>query len=151
MKQTPKEIKIQENMKPGNITRDGFLGNDKRNLNEIIVDDEIKMKKNNINPDKIAERMEYFTKKAFDTYKDEITVDKYFKVSYRSVRGRIISPFKNMKNFPKGEITLTNLKKNITITWTPLNISMIRDYHFFEGKGSKHRLDPQKLNDALYE
>ena len=40
MKMTPELTKAQENMRPGEITADGFLGNDKRPLVDIIEADE---------------------------------------------------------------------------------------------------------------
>jgi hypothetical protein len=39
MKQTPEYDKIQQQMKKGVITLDGFLGDDTRNLVDIIASD----------------------------------------------------------------------------------------------------------------
>jgi hypothetical protein len=40
MKMSPEYTKAQQNMQPGVITSDGFLGNDTRNIVEIIEADE---------------------------------------------------------------------------------------------------------------
>jgi len=40
MKQTVQMKAIQEKMKPGVITRDGFLGSDRRNLIDILIEDD---------------------------------------------------------------------------------------------------------------
>ena len=40
MKMSPNMKKAQENMAPGVITADGFLGDDKRPLQDIITEDE---------------------------------------------------------------------------------------------------------------
>ncbi|HPX97077.1 MAG TPA: hypothetical protein PLO74_02920, partial [Thermotogota bacterium] len=40
MKMTPEMVRAQERMAPGVITAQGFLGNDPRNVAEIIAEDE---------------------------------------------------------------------------------------------------------------
>ena len=150
MKQNPEEKKIQDRMKPGILTLHGFLGNDTRYLNEIIATDSKLLARLDISRNKIAERMEFFTKQAFESYDGAIIVEKIYSVEYRSVRGRVICPFPEPGTYQKGFVTFTNLKKNITITWTPLNIHMIKDHGFFEGRDSKNRLEPKILIDTLF-
>lgn len=150
MKQTPEEKKIQERMKPGILTLHGFLGNDTRYLNEIISSDAETLAKLNITQNEIAERMNFFTKQAFESYDGAITLENIYQVEYRSVRGRVICPFPEPGSYQKGFVTFTNLKKNITLIWTPLNIHMIKKHCFFEGKNSQHRLEPKILIDALF-
>ena len=43
MKMTPYMIKAQSNMVPGKITAEGFLGDEKLNISEIITRDEGEM------------------------------------------------------------------------------------------------------------
>jgi hypothetical protein len=50
----------------------------------------------------------------------------------------------------KGQVTLKNKQNNLQVCWTPLNISMIRNHGFFEGKGAKHRLEPDILVKAIF-
>ena len=45
MKQTPQMQKIQQNMRPGVITLDGFLGKDSRNLVDILIEDDADVKR----------------------------------------------------------------------------------------------------------
>ena len=57
MKQSPDLTTAQERMKPGVITSCGFLGPDRRNLIEILVEDEALVQRLNTTHKKIAQRM----------------------------------------------------------------------------------------------
>jgi len=129
---------------------DGFLGNDTRYLNDIIATDKETLDKLEITQEDIAERMDHFTQKAFESYDEAIIIDDKFEIEYRSVRGRVICPFPEPGSYPKGFIKLTNLENSITVNWTPLNIHLIKKHGFFEGKGSPSRLEPEILAKALF-
>ena len=45
MKMSPEYVRAQENMQPGVITSDGFLGDDRRPIVEIIAADEAEMER----------------------------------------------------------------------------------------------------------
>lgn len=150
MKETPQEKKIHNNMKKGVISIDGFLGKDNRHFHEIIRTDEMSLIKLDLTTDVIADRLEYFTEKAFESYIGPIVIDGKYEVFYNSFRGKIICPFGHPGAFRKGSITLKNLENDLELCWTPLNIHMIREHCFFEGEGSKHRLDPKILKEAIF-
>ena len=57
MKQSPIMDKIQQNMQPGVITLDGFLGNDDRNLIDILEEDDAEVKRLGYTHEAIANRM----------------------------------------------------------------------------------------------
>ncbi|MBN2460502.1 MAG: hypothetical protein JXB60_02750 [Candidatus Cloacimonetes bacterium] len=150
MKETPSELRIHNNMKAGYLTVEGFLGKDDRHFHDIIREDHAVLQKISISAVQLAERMEYFTGKAFEIYDGAIIIDEKFRVEYKSYRGKIICPFAHPGVFRKGEIFFKNLENGIELCWTPLNIHMIAEHGFFEGKGSKHRLDPVILKQALF-
>jgi len=150
MKQTPKEKKILNNLKPGQITLDGFLGLDKRHLNQIICADRIELDRLDITTKMIADRLQYFTDKAFESYDGSTIIDDKYEVYYNSYRGKLLCPFAHQGVYRKGRITLKNLANGNMIEWTPLNIHMIRDHCFFEGKGSKHRTEPEKIKETIW-
>ena len=150
MKLTPQQKKIQERMQPGVITVNGFLGNDSRPFSEIIEDDKKSLEKIGISQEKLAEKMRYFTELAFANYEEPLPIDDYFEVSYKTVRGKILCPFIHPGAFPKGIITLKNLRNNLLVFWSPLNIHLIDEHCFFEGKGSLNRLEPEILFKALF-
>jgi hypothetical protein len=150
MKQTPKEQKITARMQPGVITLSGFLGSDERHYHEIIEEDEKVLAASNITPEEIAERLAYFTKLSFDSFQGPVLIDDIFEVETEVTRGKLPCPFSHPGIYRKTVTTLTNLKTGVTITWSGLNIHLIGIHHFFEGKGSAFRLEPEILVKNLF-
>lgn len=150
MKQTPHEKQIEKNMQPGIITLTGFLGNDTRHIHEIIEEDRKTLDNLGITTSDIADRLQYFTDNSWDSYDGPIIMNEIYEVEYKSVRGKIPCPFKHPGMFSKGTITLTNLRCNKSICWTPLNIHLIREHCFFEGKGASHRIEPAEVKQVLF-
>lgn len=151
MKKSPKELKIQERMQPGVLTRDGFLGDDTRCWTEIVEEDEQLLKKLNVEPERIADRLESLMEAAMDNYLGEITLEDRYKVEYQTFRGFLVSPFMHPGRYRKGLVRLHDTKTGLTLHWTPLSVHLIRDHHFFGGRGSQHRLDPTDLVQALFQ
>lgn len=150
MKETPLEQKIASRMQPGVITLSGFLGEDSRHFHEIIEDDEKSLAGLGKTPEEIADRMQYFTDKSWDSFEQEIILEDIYRVETDVVRGRLICPFSHPGGYRKAITILTNTKLGITIQWSSLNLHMIKEHHFFEGKGSPFRLEPEDLVRALF-
>jgi hypothetical protein len=149
MKQTVQMKLIQEKMKPGVITRDGFLGPDRRNLIDILIEDEETVKRLGLSHQQIAQRMLEFRNAGMRGLGEFISIEPHFEVRVDSVRGKLPCPFGDPGIFPKTNITVRNLEKNEDITYTDLHIHLIGSHGFYEGKGSVFRLDPKSLVDAL--
>lgn len=149
MKQTLQMTKIQEKMKPGIITRDGFLGNDKRNLVDMLIDDDAEVKRTNLTHSLIAERMLELRDAGMRGLGEFISVEPHFEVRVDSVRGKLPCPFGDPGVFPKTNITVRNLARNREITFTDLHIHMIGSHGFYEGKGFAFRLEPKDLAETL--
>ncbi len=150
MKETPKDKKIHKNLMPGQMSIKGFLGKDKRNFSEIISSDKAALDELELTPQTIADKLQYFTDAAFESYDGSIIIDEKFEVNYNSFRGKLICPFGHLGVYRKGLVILKNLENQTEISWTPLNIHMIREHCFFEGKGSIHRLEPTLLKEAIF-
>ena len=150
MKQTPQEKIIQNRMKSGNLTLEGFLGNDKRHYHEIINEDLMLLNSFGITKEQVAEKLQQITDLAFEDFEGIADKEPGISVEYISIRGRVISPFNGQKPAHKGVIHYHDNNKDIHFCWTPLNIKMIRDYGFFEGKGSKNRLEPALIYKAFF-
>jgi hypothetical protein len=102
-----------------------------------------------VSPEQIADRLQYFIeegKKGLETPVD--LGDFTTQVIWR--RGMLPSPFGDPKRlYHKLVATVVNTKLQKTITYTQLNVHMIRDHGFFEGKGSVYRLEPQEVVEVL--
>lgn len=149
MKQTPEYDKIQDQMKPGIIALDGFLGEDKRKLIDIIASDNTKVRKLNRTHAAIADKMEHFKEKGLAGLGEFVTLDDHFEVRVESVRGLLPSPFGGPGMYGKVNTTVVNKTKGRQIVYTDLHIHFIGDHGFYEGKGSPFRLEPVDLIEIL--
>ena len=149
MKQTPQLQKIQDNMKPGIITLDGFLGTDTRNLVDILIDDDALVKRLGYSHKSIALKMVEFRDQGKRGLGDFITVEPHFEIKVDSVRGKLPCPFGDPGVFPKVNTTVRNLDLNKEVTFTDLHIHCVLVHGFYEGKGSPFRLEPESLIEIL--
>lgn len=149
MKQTPEFDKIQQQMKKGVITLDGFLGDDTRNLVDIIASDSMTVNRLNTTCQAIADRMEYFKNLGLTGLGEFISADDTFDVKVDSVRGLLPSPFGGKGMYGKINTTVVNKKTGRSVVYTDLHIHFIADHCFFEGKGSPFRLEPEDLVTVL--
>ncbi len=149
MKQTPEYDHIQQQMQPGVITLEGFLGPDKRHLIDILVEDDGTVRRLERSHEQIAKKMEYFRSIGLPGLGEFITVDDTFDVRVDSVRGKLPSPFGGAGMYDKVNTTVLNKRLNREITFTDLHIHFIRDHGFYEGKNSIYRLEPHHLIEIL--
>ncbi len=149
MKQNPEMLQAQRNMQPGVLTMHGFLGDDRRDLVQIIDEDASRLRELNLSPEKMADKMEYFREQGKKGLGEFIKVEPHFAVKVDSVRGKLPCPFGGPGMMPKTNITVKNLKEGVEITFTDMNIHCIRGHGFFEGMGSFFRTDPETLARVL--
>jgi hypothetical protein len=149
MKQTPQEKQLYENFKPGKITKEGFLGQDRRHIHDIIEEDAHTVSQLDVTNKQIADRLQYFIEEGKKGLETPVELENYTtQVIWR--RGMLPSPFGDPKRlYHKIVATVTNKKLQKTIQYTQLNVHMIRDHGFFEGKGSVFRLEPEELVELL--
>lgn len=136
-------------MKPGIITRDGFLGTDARNLIDILVEDDALVKRMNLDHQSIAQRMIELRDAGLRGLGNFISVEPHYEIRVDSVRGKLPCPFGDPGVFPKTNTVVRNLENNREITYTDLNIHMIMAHGFYEGRGSPFRLEPDDLVHIL--
>ena len=149
MKQTPQEKQIYENFKPGQITREGFLGNDPRHIHDIIDEDAQALARLGVSTQQIADRLQYFIEEGKKGLESVVDLGD-FTTQVRWSRGMLPSPFGDPKKlYHKIVATVVNKKLQKEIRYTQLNVHMIRDHGFFEGKGSVFRLEPEEIVEVL--
>jgi len=145
MKQSPKIKQAQENMRPGVITINGFLGKDVRDLAEILDNDDNTVRKLGLSHQIIADKMREMRNKGEAGLDEFIKVAPHFEVKVATVRGGIACPFGDKGLIPKSNITVKNLKSGEEIIYTDLNIHFIEKHGFYEGKGAQFRIVPEKI------
>ena len=149
MKQSPQLAKAQEQMKPGVLTLHGFLGADQRNLIDILTEDDGETKRLGLTHEQIADRMSHFREKGERGLGEFIPVDPHFKVRVESVRGKLPSPFGGPGLYSKTNTVVRNTVIDREIVYSDMQIHLIRDHGFYEGKGSPFRLEPHLVAQTL--
>ncbi len=150
MNETLKEVKIRSRMMPGALTITGFLGNDERPLAEIIATDEQELKRLHRSVKEITDRMKYYSNASFDAYNNTVVIDDTYEVHTDTSKGTLTCPYGHGGLYRKYVTTLTNRKNNLTVRWNAMDIHLIEAHHFFEGKGSPYRLEPEILVKAIF-
>ncbi|MBD3308448.1 hypothetical protein GF339_18620 [candidate division KSB3 bacterium] len=149
MKQTPQEQKIHKNFQPGEITKEGFLGTDARHIHDIIDEDMQTLARLGVTTEQIANRLQYFIEEGKKGLETVVNLGDYT-THVRWSRGMLPSPFGDPKRlYHKIVATVVNKTLHKELRYTQLNVHMIRDHGFFEGKGSVFRLEPEDVVEIL--
>jgi len=152
MKMSPEYVKAQANMQPGEITSDGFLGDDSRPLVDIIAADEEIMASLGITFEKAVERMHYLMDEGRKGLEEPVTVDGRWIVRVSEARGFLASPFEDgifrkvnarVEHAPDGKPT------GDVLLFSELSIHLMEKYHFLQGKGSPFRIEPSSIKKVL--
>jgi hypothetical protein len=148
MKQTVQMQKAQERMAPGVITRDGFLGDDRRGLADILLTDDASVKALGLEHEAFARRMVELRDAGMAGLGEFVDVAPHFEVRVDSVRGRLPCPFGDPGIFPKTNITVRNRHTGREISYRPAYPPRVGD-GFYEGRGCPFRLEPKDLAEVL--
>jgi hypothetical protein len=149
MKQTVQMQKAQERMAPGSITRDGFLGDDRRGLADILLTDDASVKALGLEHETVARRMVELRDAGMAGLGEFVDVAPHFEVRVDSVRGRLPCPFGDPGIFPKTNVTVRNTRTGREVTYTDLHIHLVWVHGFYEGRGCPFRLEPEDLAEVL--
>lgn len=144
MKMSPQFQKAFKNMQPGIIVKNGFLGTDDRMLLDIIEKDEEHLRLLNIELDDIIDKLNIFKEEAKKGLGEPRKIDEKWLVRIDDSSGILSCPFED-GIFYKNYFQICNLKNNKLINLSDLSIHMIHKHHFFQGKGSMLRIEPEEL------
>ena len=148
MKQTADYDHAQQAMRPGVISLDGLLGEDKRLLLDIIEADSAEVRRLGLTHAAIAERMRDLRAAGAKGLGTAIRVPPHFEVDVDSVRGKLPCPFEDGV-VPKTNIQVVNQALARRLRFTDLNIHLIERHGFYVGRGSPYRLEPSELMEIL--
>ena len=149
MKESPTDKELRERLGPSKFSGEGFLGNDTRPVQDIISHDLAVLESRGITPEIIAGRLTEIYDKAARGFGAEVEVLPGIYGKYNESMGKIPSPFTGEGVYRKGEVTVTDNESGYEIVITPLSIHLIQAHGFFQGKGSRYRIEPEKAADIL--
>ena len=149
MKMSPEFIRAQRNMQPGEITADGFLGDDSRSLIDIIAADEAAMIELGLSFDECATRLESLMEAGRRGLGEPVTIDDTWRVKTDEARGVLPSPFEDGV-FKKVNATIELVgDPSATLRITALSLHLMKKNHFLQGRGASFRIEPRMLKRVL--
>ena len=150
MKKSPQEKKLERLLQASKFSACGFLGDDKRNLWEIIDDDAAELARTGRTPEQVARRMRELTDIGKEGLGDWVDAGHGLQVSVDDNRGMVPCPWPHHVRCLKRITTVKHMPTGAEIRWSDLNIHLILEHAFFEGKGARFRIEPRALIDIIF-
>ena len=126
------------------------MGSETRSISEVIDSDLAEISRLGFSVELIASRMLEITKKAIPGLGNLIDIDDKRKVQVDEAKGWLVCPWPHPGRFAKRVTTVRLIETNRTIKWSDLNIHLIAEHGFFEGKGAGFRLEPRYLVEMIF-
>jgi len=140
---------LQDWMRPGKASHGGFLGKEET-LEEVLKADDEAVRKLGLTHQQIADRIEYFIIAVQYPTNSGKVVDGNFNVTGISCRGWQDCPWGDrIIQYGSMDFTVENLRTREKLSFPGLIVHLIRDHHFYEGKQSPYRVDPEKAARVL--
>jgi len=146
MKRTPNEQRIMELLAPGALCRDGFLGDDRRGLAEILDTDRAAVEALGLTHRDIARALDAACRAAIAGLESPVHLPGGNLVAqFHDAMGVIPSPWGEGKLFAKGEVVVADPATGERLVYTPLSVHLIGEHGFYQGRGSPYRIEPAKV------
>ncbi len=145
MKEDPYIRLIIERMAAGVLSRDGFLGTDFRPLEEIIDADGAEVARLGSSGQELSQKLEHIFLAARAALGTKALITDRLSAVYKEAMGRIPCPWGQCGTFAKGHIEILDTQSGLRIMFTALNVHMIRAHGFYQGRGSRYRLEPSEI------
>lgn len=136
-------------MQPGVLCGEGFLGADGRDLAEIIAADDAQVREMGSSHKQLADALDGVCRAAMATYGTPTPIGEHLQAVCRPARGVIPCPWGHGETFAKGEIELTDARTGRSIVFTPLSVHLIEAHGFYQGRGSRYRIEPAEAGKLL--
>ena len=149
MKLSPEEKKVIDRMAAGVLCRDGFLGRDGRSLAEIIDTDDAAVRRLGVTHEQIARRLDGIVREVAAHMGAPVTIAEGLSACYHEAMGRIPCPWSGCGLFAKGEVELSEAETGRTLRFTSLSCHLIGEHGFYQGRGSRYRLEPAEIVNLL--
>lgn len=149
MKETPQDRSLDERLAASKFSGDGFLGSDHRPVDEIITEDLRTLDRLGIAKDHLHAALADAYATARAALGGQIDLRPGLTAVAHESMGRIPSPFRGDGVFEKGDVVLTDTATGETLILTALGLFLIHKHGFFQGHGSRYRIDPTRAARLL--
>jgi hypothetical protein len=143
---------LEADMRPGALSSAGFLGKEERLLDVLAADNRLVVDELGLTHQELARHMLVLGAVAAREAKDqprEITYHgKKFKVKATFFKAFVRSPFEDGTK-TNCEATVENVGNGKKVAYSLLVPEMIERYGFYEGKGTRFRVEPRTIVEVL--
>jgi hypothetical protein len=150
MKESPQTKNLEKLLRSSKLVAGGFMGVDARSVYEIIDADMAELSRLRFTAKQVVERMQQITDIAIPGLGTWVKLDEQRQVKIEEAKGWLICPWPHPGKFAKRITTVSITKSGVSISWSDLNIHLIGEHGFFEGKGSNFRIEPGSLIAAIF-
>lgn len=144
MKRSPDDKSLLERLGPSRFAAEGFLGSDQRDIDDIITHDVRALERLGVSKEALVEALKNAYAKARDAMGGSVEIRPGVEAVFYESKGNIPSPFRGDGVFPKGEAALTERETGRRLFITALGINLIEKHDFFQGRGSRYRIEPSE-------
>lgn len=148
MKNTQAEKDAYEQMKPGVITAQGFLGTDRRSLADIVEADLEAFRRAGLDPDDAAEFLTHLKDLGQKGLGEPTGVGESLVVTVGDARGVLPCPFHD-GTYHKNSIEAVDERSGARVVYSDLSIHLLAAHRFCQGRDSPFRLDPETLASMM--
>lgn len=149
MKESPRDKSLLSNLQASKFSAGGFLGSDQRPVDEIIADDLRQLGEIGRTVDEAVQLLNDAYERTREGLGKDVTLLPGVTGRFYESMGRIPSPFRGDGVFEKGEAVITDEDSGNSLIITKLGIHLIEKHHFFQGSGSRYRIEPQQVFQIL--
>jgi hypothetical protein len=150
VKESPESKKLEEILRSSKLVSGGFMGEDSRSVSEVIAADAAELSRFGYTREEVAKRMQEMTGAAIKALGNWIVIDEKRRASVEEAKGPLVCPWPHSGRYDKRVTTVKNIETGESIFWSDLNIHLIGEHGFFEGKGSAFRVEPKKLVKIIF-
>jgi hypothetical protein len=149
MKETPQDKALEARMAASKFSGEGFLGTDHRPVDEIVADDLRTLERIGLPLETLHATLADAFAKARAAFGGEVEIRPGLVALAHESMGRIPSPFQGDGVFEKGDVVLRDSATGEEIVLTQLGLALIEKHAFFQGRGSRYRVDPDRAAALL--
>lgn len=141
MKETPEDKSLEDRLGASKFSGEGFLGTDHRTVDQIVADDLRTLDRLGVSKAQLVAALRGIFEQARDALGGEVAVRPGITAVAHESMGRIPSPFRGDGVFEKGDVVVAASSGEGFIL-TSLGLALIEKHGFFQGRGSRYRIDP---------
>jgi len=138
---------LEDSMRPGVLSTAGFLGKDEKLLDVLVADNRLVVDELGLTHQQLARPLRVLGAVArTEPGKSKVVTygGRRFRIQATLYRASVRSPFEDGTG-TNCVVTIHNLANDKKLTYSLLVPEMVERYGFYEGKGTRYRLEPRSI------